>query len=65
MCKTIGIPISDTDKILLLFFHMYASKQFTEEDIMKYKMIPNDDRNNWTKTLAYFIKLYATRKAYS
>ena len=32
---------------------------------MKYEMIPNDDKNNWTKTLAYFTNLYVMRKQYS
>ena len=32
---------------------------------MKYKMIPNNDKNDWTKTLAYFTNIYAMRKAYS
>ena len=36
LCKAIGIPISDTDKILLFIVHMYASKYFTEEELMKY-----------------------------
>ena len=41
---------------------MYANKHFTEEDMMKYEMIPNDNKNNWTKTLAYFTNLYVMRK---
>ena len=31
---------------------------------MKYKMIPNNDNKNCTKTLVYFINLYAMWKTY-
>ena len=44
---------------------MYAINNFTENDTMKYKMITTDDKDNWTKMLAYFITLYAMRKSYS
>ena len=43
---------------------MYASKHFTREEIKKYDMIPNDNKNDCTKTLAYFTNLYAMWKAY-
>ena len=51
LCKAIGIPISDTDKILLFVVQMYESKHFTEEEMMKYSMIPNDDKKYWIKKL--------------
>ena len=62
-CKYINIPISDTNKILLFLVQIYASKHFTEEDMMKYEMIPNNDNRNWNKMLANLTKIYATRKA--
>ena len=44
---------------------MYTGKHFTEEKMMKYEIILNNDRNDWSKTLAYFINLYTIQKAYS
>ena len=50
--KFVGVPISSTDRILFFVFQMYASKYFTEEDMMKYKMIQTTDKDDLTKTLA-------------
>ena len=44
---------------------MYASIFFTEEEMVKYEIIPNDDKDDWKKTLTYFTTLYAMQKAYS
>ena len=44
---------------------MYASKFFSEEYMIKYKMTPTNDKENWTNMLTYFITLYAMQKAYS
>lgn len=44
---------------------MYTGKHFTGEEMMKYEMIPNDDKNDWAKNLAYFTNLYTIRKACS
>ena len=65
LCKAIGILISYTDKILFFVIQMYASKNYTEEEMMKYEMILTNDKDYWKNTIAYFIVLYATRKYYS
>ena len=44
---------------------MYASKNFTEEEMMKYNMIPTNKKDDWMKTPTYFTNLYAMQKTYS
>ena len=44
---------------------MYARKNFTEEDIINYKMIPTDENNDCTKRIVYFDTLSVIRKDYS
>ena len=44
---------------------MYSSKDFTKEEMIKYEMIQNNNKNYWTKMLTYFTHVYAMRKAYS
>ena len=44
---------------------MYARKHFSKEEINKYEIIPNDKKNDWVETMAYFTNLYAMWKSYS
>ena len=64
LCKAIDIPIRNTDKILFFVVHMYASKHLTEEEMTKYEMTPNNDKDSWIKNLAYLINLYTMQKPY-
>ena len=44
---------------------MYANKHFTKEEMMKYKIVPTNKKDDWEKTITYFITLYVMQKAYS
>ena len=50
--KAIGISISNTNKMLFFVVQMYARNHFTNEEMTEYKMIPTNEKNDWTKTLA-------------
>ena len=63
LCKAIGIPISDTDKVLYFVEQMYARGEFKEEEMTIYEEKLGPDKE-WNPTLSYFTKLFERKKAY-
>jgi hypothetical protein len=62
-CCTINIIISDKFKTLHFIGQMYKSDYFTEDQMTKYKM-RLDANKEWDPTLNHFSKLFVQRKAY-
>jgi hypothetical protein len=62
-CRTINVVISNKAKALHFLGQMYKSDYFTEDQMTKYKMQLDADKE-WDPTLDYFSKLFAQRKAY-
>jgi hypothetical protein len=64
-CRTINVIISAKAKALHFVGQMYKSDYFTEDQMTKYKMQSDADKE-WdpTLTLGHFSKLSAQRKAY-
>jgi hypothetical protein len=62
-CCTINIIISDEAKTLHFVGQMYKSDYFTDDQMTKYKMQSNADKE-WDPTLDHFSKLFAQFKAY-
>jgi hypothetical protein len=63
-CCTINVIISDKAKALHFVGQMYKSDYFTEDQMTKYEMQSDADKE-WDPTLNHFSKLFAQRKAYS
>lgn len=63
LCKNIGIPISDTDKVLYFVEQMYARGEFKEEEMTIYERKTDPDKD-WHSTLTYFTELFERKKAY-
>ncbi len=62
-CCTINVIISDKAKALHFIGQMYKSDYFTEDQMTKYKMRLDADKE-WDPTLDHFSKLFVQRKAY-
>jgi hypothetical protein len=63
-CCTINVIISDKAKALHFVGQMYTSDYFMEEQMTKYEMRSDADKE-WDPTLDHFSKLFAQCKAYS
>jgi hypothetical protein len=62
-CCRINVIISDEAKALHFVGQMYKSDYFTEDQMTKYKMRLDADKE-WDPTLNHFSKLFAQPKAY-
>jgi hypothetical protein len=62
-CRTINVIISDVAKALHFVSQMYKSDYFMEEQMTKYKMLLDADKE-WDPTIIHFSKLFAQCKAY-
>jgi hypothetical protein len=62
-CRTINFIISDKAKTLHFVGKMYKSDYFTEDQMTKYEMRLDADKE-WDPKLDHFSKLFAQRKAY-
>ena len=60
-CKTINIIISDKAKTLNFIGQVYKSDYFTEEQMTKYKILLDVNKDN---TQAHFTELFSLHKAY-
>jgi hypothetical protein len=62
-CPTINVIISNEAKALHFVGQMYKSDYFTEDQMTKYEMRLDADRE-WDPALNHFSKLFAQRKVY-
>jgi hypothetical protein len=62
-CRTINVIISNEAKALNFVGQMYISDYFTEDQMTKYKMQSDADKE-WDPTLDHFSKLFAQCKTY-
>jgi hypothetical protein len=62
-CKAINVIISNEAKTLHFFGQIYKSDYFTEEQMTKYEILLDADKD-WDKTLAHFTDLLSLHKAY-
>ncbi len=62
-CRTINVIISNKAKTLHFIGQMYKSDYFTEDQMIKYKMQLDADKE-WDPTLNHFSQLFAQCKAY-
>jgi hypothetical protein len=62
-CHTINVIISDEAKALHFFGQMYKSDYFMEDQMTKYEMQSDADKE-WDPTLDRFSKLFVQSKAY-
>ena len=46
LCKAIRTLIRDTKKILFFVVKMYARRHFKEEEMMKYKILPTNKKDD-------------------
>ena len=60
--KAISVTISDRAKTLHFVGQMCKSDYFTEEQMTKYEIFLDADKN-WDKKLAHFLDLFSLRKA--
>ena len=63
VCKDILITISNRDKTLFLLVQIFTSIHFIKEEIMNYGILPTNEKDYWSKTLAHFTTLYSMRES--